>query len=64
MIILISIYIIALEGVFSLIAVLFSSFIKLLILYNNRDDLEFEITKIIKIGALPMIDLNTYNLPI
>ena len=40
-VILILIYVVALEGVSSFIIVSFSSFIKLLVFYNNRDGLIF-----------------------
>ena len=66
--ILILIYVIALEGVFFFIIILSSSFIKLLVLYNgyngnNRGNPELEFTKIIKVGILLAIDPNTYSLP-
>ena len=63
-IILISIYIIALENVFFLIIVSFSSSIKLLVFYDSRDVLKLEIIKVIIISILFTVGFNVYNLPV
>ena len=55
------IYIIALEGVFSLIIILSSSSIRLLVFYNNRDGLILEATTNLDIYNLDIYNFNIYN---
>ena len=69
MMILTSIYIIALKDVSSLITILSSSSIRLLVLYNSYDDndrdgLELDTTKITKTITLPIVGPDTYSLPV